>query len=74
MAKHPKYMTAIIYTAVQEPGTKGQFLKYHNAAKNDPASIGYFCNWARKRFPSAQYINFYSQDGNNEFKMQKQLI
>lgn len=53
-----KYLTAICYTTKKEPGTQGQFLKYHNIADTDKEKSK-FINKMKGKFPSLEYVNWY---------------
>jgi len=63
--KSDQYLTAIIHTTVPQVVTGNNFLKYRNIP--DVAhKIASFATFAKK-FPGADYINFYYQH-NKAFK------
>jgi len=63
--KRHDLLTGIIHTSIPQPITGNQFLKYRNIPDN-AHKIANFATFAKK-FPGADYINFYHQD-NNAFK------
>lgn len=56
-----KYFNAIIYTQQPEGVKRGHFQKYH-AIKNTQQHISNFLAFAKQKFPSAQYVNFYNKE------------
>lgn len=67
-----RYLTAIVYTAKKEPGTKSQFLKYRNI-KNTEKSRASFINSMKKKFASAEHVNFYDRE-TEEFFLQVEIV
>lgn len=59
-AYQTKYFNCIIYCSEKEGRAQTHFLKYHSI-KNTDRHKGEFLAFAKKKFASAQYVNFYDK-------------
>lgn len=59
------YLIAIVF--VKEPGDRYSAKKYIHNIKNTSWYVGKFCGNMKRKFPTAEYVNFYLK-GSGTFK------
>lgn len=61
LQQRTRYFNCIVFCAEKEGRKATNFLKYHGI-KNTDRHKGKFLSFVKKKFPSAQHVNFYDKE------------